>query len=249
MILELDCGNSLIKWRVISLEGRLAAAGFADSESKLIEELSVYAAFRPSVCRLVSVRSDEETQRVVGLLKAAFGIDSLCAQSARELGGVRNGYEDFGALGLDRWLAVVGAYQIAQRACLVIDIGTAVTADFIAPDGKHLGGFICPGMPLMRDQLRTHTRKIRYGDDLVVPELYSRCPGRSTLEAVERGCLLMLRGFVDSQLEIAHEYWQNNFETFVTGGDAELVSNQIPAARFVSDLVFSGLALACPILR
>jgi type III pantothenate kinase len=55
-------------------------------------------------------------------------------------------------------------------------------------------GFICPGMPLMRNQLRTHTRKIRYGDRAAERALESLIPGRTTVEAVERGCLLMLQG-------------------------------------------------------
>jgi type III pantothenate kinase len=249
MILELDCGNSLIKWRIMTWGGVLAASGLASSEDQLINDLAALINSRPEACRLVSVRSAEETGHLISLLRTSLGLNSVCAQPARELAGVRNGYEDFSRLGLDRWLAVVGAYQLAQRACLVIDVGTAVTADFIAPDGEHLGGFICPGMPLMRGQLRTHTRKIRYGDDSLTASLYSQCPGRSTIEAVERGCMLMLRGFIREQLEIAHEYWLDDFETFLTGGDAGLVTEQAPGARHVSDLVFTGLALACPLLR
>ena len=111
-------------------------------------------------CRLVSVRTDEETAALVSLLTGAFGVSVACAAPAREMSGVRNGYEEFERLGLDRWLAMLGGFHLAAGACLVLDFGTAVTADFIAADGQHLGGFICPGMPLMRNQLRTHTRKI-----------------------------------------------------------------------------------------
>lgn len=249
MILELDCGNSLIKWRITTPAGVLSASGLADSEERLIDDVAALQDSQPQVCRLVSVRSADETDRLVSLLNTRFGFSSVCAQPARQLAGVRNGYEDYTRLGLDRWLAVVGAYHMARKACLVIDVGTAVTADFIAQDGQHLGGFICPGMPLMRGQLRTHTRKIRYGDDSIVASLYSQSPGRSTTEAVERGCMSMLRGFIREQLEIAHQYWRDDFETYLTGGDAGLVSEQIPHARLVSDLVFTGLALACPIPR
>jgi len=109
-------------------------------------------------------------------------------------------------------------------------------------------GFICPGMPLMRGQLRTHTRRIRY-DDAAAEEAHSSfAPGRSTAEAVERGCALMLRGFAVSQLELAHQHWGDDFVVFVTGGDAELVKGVTPGARLVPDLVFVGLALACPLL-
>ncbi len=35
------------------------------------------------------------------------------------------------------------------------------------------------------------------------------CSGRSTVEAVERGCSLMLRGFVLTQMEMARSYWES----------------------------------------
>jgi type III pantothenate kinase len=99
----------------------------------------------------------------------------------------------------------------------------------------------------MRNQLRTHTRKIRYGDLAAERALERLVPGRTTVEAVERGCLLMLRGFVLTQLEMARGYWGENFTVFLTGGDASLVSEIVPEARVVPDLVFVGLAMACPL--
>ncbi|MCY1456256.1 Type III pantothenate kinase [compost metagenome] len=160
---------------------------------------------------------------------------------------MRNGYDDYQRLGMDRWLAALGAFHLAKGACLVIDLGTAAKADFVAADGEHLGGYICPGMPLMRSQLRTHTRRIRYDDASAERALASLAPGRSTVEAVERGCVLMLQGFARTQLEQARALWGENFTVFLTGGDAPLVKEAVPQARVVPDLVFVGLAMACPL--
>ncbi|WP_202210236.1 pantothenate kinase [Pseudomonas paraversuta] len=245
MILELDCGNSFIKWRVLD-GGKVAGGGVVDSDIGLIASVRAVPALNVVQCRLVSVRTDEETASLVAGIASAFGVGVACAMPARSVSGVSNGYEDFSRLGLDRWLALVGGYELAKGACLVLDFGTAVTADFVAPDGSHLGGFICPGMPLMRDQLRTHTRRIRYDDFSAEQALLLRAPGRTTAEAVERGCLLMMRGFVLTQLELARDYWGQEFEVFLTGGDASLVSDMVPGARLVPDLVFVGLAVACP---
>ena len=99
----------------------------------------------------------------------------------------------------------------------------------------------------MRNQLRTHTRRIRY-DDLAAERAQEKLvPGITTVEAVERGCTLMLRGFVLTQLELARNYWGQDFTVFLTGGDADLVSEIVPGARVVPDLVFVGLAMACPL--
>jgi len=248
MILELDCGNSFIKWRVLESERASASAeGVVGSDLALIESLVALPGLLLTRCRLVSVRALEETSKLVAALHEAFGIAVSCAAPAREMAGVRNGYEDFERLGLDRWLAMLGGFKLACGACLVLDFGTAATADFIAADGEHLGGFICPGMPLMRNQLRTHTRKIRYADAAAESALERLSPGRTTVEAVERGCTLMLRGFVLTQLELARSYWGDDFTVFLTGGDADLVTDAVPQARLVPDLVFVGLAMACPL--
>ncbi|WP_423204412.1 pantothenate kinase [Pseudomonas kribbensis] len=248
MILELDCGNSFIKWRVLNGEaGTLVAEGVVDSDGALVGNLRSLDKLSLGKCRLVSVRTEDETNLLIDLLKREFDISVVCATPAREMSGVKNGYEDYERLGLDRWLAMLGGFHLAGGACLVLDFGTAVTADFISSEGEHLGGFICPGMPLMRNQLRTHTRKIRYGDQAAERALASHAPGRNTVEAVERGCSLMLRGFVLTQLEMARSYWGDSFSVFITGGDAELVSDVVPEARVVPDLVFVGLAMACPL--
>lgn len=246
MILELDCGNSFIKWRVLSGDASVCG-GIADTNAALISAILGHTALKVRCCRLVSVRSDAETADLIAILETSFGVEVLSAKPARAVAGVTNGYEDFERLGLDRWLALLGGFKLAKGACLILDFGTAVTSDFVAADGAHLGGFICPGFPLLRSQLRTHTRRIRYDNVLAEQALRSYAPGRSTAEAVERGCLLMLRGFVMTQLQMAHEYFGGDFVVFLTGGDASLVADVVPDAKLVQDLVFVGLAVACPI--
>lgn len=247
MILELDCGNSLIKWRVLRAGGNVLAGGVVDSAAELLEVVISVGHCQLHACRLVSVRSEAETNELIASIGHAFAIPVSAASPAGELGGVRNGYEEPQRLGLDRWLALVGAYQLSPGNCLVLDLGTAVTSDFVTATGDHLGGYICPGVPLMRNQLRTHTRRIRYDDAAAEQAQTTLAPGRSTVEAVERGCSLMLRGFVLTQLDVARVHWGEDFAVYLTGGDASLVSEMLPQAHLVSDLVFVGLALACPL--
>ncbi|WDY57595.1 pantothenate kinase [Pseudomonas sp. PSKL.D1] len=248
MILELDCGNSFIKWRVIhAADATIVGGGIVDTDKALLEDVSALVSLRLSGCRMVSVRSEEETAALCALIAQAFTIDAKVAAPAQQMAGVRNGYADFQRLGMDRWLATLGAFHLARGACLVIDLGTAAKADFVAANGEHLGGYICPGMPLMRSQLRTHTRRIRYDDASAERALSSLAPGRSTVEAVERGCVLMLQGFVHAQLAQAEALLGADFTVFLTGGDAPLVRGAAPHARVVPDLVFVGLAMACPL--
>lgn len=246
MILELDCGNSFIKWRLLcARSNKVLGKGVALGAEEMILEVSASGRGVPARCRLVSVRSDLETRQVMQRIAEAYGVQVERAEPARALGGVKNGYADYRQLGLDRWLAIVGAYSLCHKACLVIDLGTAVTVDLVASDGRHLGGFISPGMPLLRNQLQAHTRRIQYDEAAARAALAEMTPGSSTAEAVERGCLLMLRSHVESRLNAAVEQLGEGFEAFAAGGDITLVSD-LAGLRHVPDLVFRGLAIACP---
>lgn len=250
MILELDCGNTLIKWRILPGEGQAPRhVGSAGSDVDLMGQLDGLPGLHLRWCRIVSVRSDEETSRLLEVLTRRHPVEVRQATVAPFCSGVRNGYEDYRRLGLDRWLAVLGGYRLAGKACMIIDLGTAITADFVNTGGEHLGGYICPGLPLMRTQLRTHTRRIRYDDAEADQALADLAPGRTSAQAVERGCLQMLRGFVGLQCAQAASLLGADFDVFLTGGDAALVVDVWPGARNVADLVFVGLALACPIER
>lgn len=244
MILELDCGNSFIKWRLI-FKHSVVRVGVASRVEDVLSELLEARIVKVEHCRLVSVRSDVETQEIVDSLSQVLRTTVAQAKSSQHLAGVTNAYRDYQRLGLDRWLAIVGAYNLRGGACMVIDVGTAVTVDLVAANGRHLGGYIAPGMGLLRGQLLSHTRRIQYDAEEAHLALTNTGPGTSTAEAVERGCLLMLRSYIASQLAHAEAHLEKGFVTYLTGGDALLVVD-LPSVSNVPDLVFRGLALACP---
>lgn len=245
MLLELDCGNTLIKWRLLDREGRVRDRDMAPD---LVELQRLLGGQEREIhgCRLVSVRSAEENQVVLDQLTSWLKLHPVLARSAAELAGVRNGYADYTKLGMDRWLALVAGYHLCRRACVVIDLGTAVTVDFVNAGGQHLGGYIAPGSKLLRGSLKRHTRLIRYEQSLR-GDLATPRPGDSTAEAVEFGCDLMLVGFVREQLRVARQALGDEMVVILTGGDAERMAEALPQnCHIISDLVFDGLALACP---
>jgi len=245
MILELDCGNSLIKWRLISApNSQMMQQGSAENASELIEGLRRLHALALSGCRMVSVRSGPETGEIMAAVTECLGVEVVVARPARQLGGVTNGYEDYAALGLDRWLAVVAAYDLSRGPCLVVDLGTAATVDLVNADGLHLGGYITPGLSLLREQLFGHTKRIRYSAALAEQSTVSVYPGTTTAEAVERGCRLMVKSYITSQIGDASQWLGTDFSIYVTGGDSSLLAD-LPGVKIVPDLVFKGLEIAC----
>jgi type III pantothenate kinase len=246
MILELDCGNSRIKWRVLaSVSSEVLFAGAVRDGVQLLEVLHELAGLALLRCRLSSVRSDAITAELIDLIRNKFAVECDVARSLPSWVGVTNGYYLPDRLGVDRWLAILAAYKIAAGACLVVDVGTAVTVDLVSATGKHLGGYICPGLRLMGAQLVGGASGIS-SLQVDLDNSLDLAPGRVTHEAVARGGLLMLRGFIQSQVQAAPEYLGSSFKVFLTGGDAELVGCLSVEARIVPDLVFIGLAIACP---
>jgi type III pantothenate kinase len=246
MILELDCGNSWIKWRVLSsADSQVLFAGSVAGSEQLLDGLLKLPGLSLLGCRLSSVRSVAVTRQLIDLIDNNFSIECVVAHPLPCWAGVTNGYYESGKLGVDRWLAMLAAFNLAGGACLVVDVGTAVTVDLVTVHGEHLGGYICPGLRLMSQQLVANAQGIA-GLHVGGGSLLDLSPGRGTDEAVARGGVLMLRGFIESQLQVAPALLGETFTLFLTGGDAELVGALSVEARIVTDLVFVGLAIACP---
>ncbi|MEO1512599.1 MAG: type III pantothenate kinase, partial [Planctomycetota bacterium] len=65
--------------------------------------------------------------------------------------------EDPGTVGVDRLLNTTAAYETAKQACVVVDVGTAATVDFVDGQGVFQGGAIAPGLAMMLAALHEHT--------------------------------------------------------------------------------------------
>lgn len=247
MILEIDCGNTSVKWRIINANNVSYVNGIAFSKEELFSDLRIHKKLNIPYSRMVSVISKDKTEDISKWITKTFDTEVLFARSARCLAGVKNGYDNFQKLGLDRWLAITAAFSLSRKACLVIDLGTAITSDFISRVGEHIGGFICPGVSLMTKELKKSTHGVDEQLDLPEDQNNIYIPATQTMEAVGRGCSLMLRGFISEQILLANSYWKDEYVIFLTGGNAGLVSETKVKVHIVKDLVFIGLAISCPI--
>lgn len=243
MILELDCGNTRIKWRLLQ-GGAVIQRGSLVTLQEIMTGLQPLLEGQVQLCRVVSVWSTEATHALISGLKAWIA-QVECAKPQKQLLDVVNAYENYKTLGMDRWLAVVAAYQKYHEPALVFDFGTALTADYVSGTGQHLGGFIVPGVELMRSSLCSKTQRIRYSADNM-PALGLISPQTNTISGVEQGLHLMIRGFVEEQKKIAKYCLGEHFHVFVAGGDAQIIIDLFDDVHVANDLVFDGLALACP---
>lgn len=241
-LLLVDIGNSRVKWarceRGVLGAQRSAAHGdwtAAEWRAALFQEGTAERVLAASVAGGASIAALEAaTQAATG-----HGIERIA--TAREVAGVVNGYADPSLLGVDRWLAAVGAYRRVQGACVVADIGTAATIDVVAPDGRHRGGYIVPGPRLMVASLLAGTSDLASFSATSPPGAAAQFAD-NTRDAIERGCRVALAAWVERCLRDAATLLGTAPRLLLTGGALPAIQPYLaPGGEHLPDLVLQGL--------
>ncbi|MEM0982578.1 MAG: type III pantothenate kinase [Planctomycetota bacterium] len=151
--------------------------------------------------------------------------------------------DDASTVGHDRLLAALGAYRTAQQACVVIDVGTAVTVDFVDGEGTFQGGAIAPGLQMMLNALNGQTEQLPPLDYERPSD--ARGPfGKDTPHAMQLGVTSMVRGLVRDRLESYAEAYGAFPQVIATGGDAGILEQTELIDHFVPDLQLMGILAA-----
>lgn len=238
--LELDVGNTALKWRLCEDERRISGGRVPNKSVADLPFDGVTEAWVGSV-------AGEQFNRTLRDELAAQGVTARFASSQQRCGRVQNSYADVSRMGVDRWLAMVAAYYRAgQRAVVVVDAGTALTIDIVAGDGQHLGGYILPGAPLMVRSLGLATDRVK----VEVSSTNDLSPGRNTGACVANGCALAQLGAIKQAVSEAQAELRGSPAVMVTGGDGhglwELGRSESTEWEYVEELVLDGLA---PVVR
>ncbi len=131
---------------------------------------------------------------------------------------------DYRGLGIDRV-----AVCLAAEDGVVIDAGSAVTVDFM-DRGRHLGGFIWPGIAASRRAYAGISPKLAIGIDPRIPT--DRLP-LDTAGAVSFALF--------APVKMAVERFAPQRPVTITGGDAPLFAPLFPGAKVDELLVFRGI--------
>lgn len=234
MILDIDAGNSFVKWRVVD-DSEVIAAGSEATEQVSKQGLDLTRIEGLNQARISSVANRALAERLREQVQQQFNVEMQIARVSSIVSGVSCGYTEPETLGIDRWLAIVAAYQRYLGPVLVVDAGSAITIDLIGPQGVHLGGYISPGLRLMREALWQGTAKVQVDR---VESLNMLVPGTCTQDAVNRGCLLAVVATIE---KLASQYPAS---IVITGGDATVVAEALSlTSDHVPDLVLDGLAV------
>jgi len=243
-LLLVDIGNTRIKWAAF-VGGRLgksrakAHRGWkaADYRGKLFGARSFTHVWATSV-------AGARVDRALAQAARRAGAGATFVRVSRRGGGITVGYAEPWRLGVDRFVAMVGAHQLFSRIpVLVVGVGTAMTVDLVAADGRHRGGVIIPGPSLMVATLLRKTHGIRrraQGGSRAGQALF----GRSTKAAIVQGSRYAAAALIDRAAEEASSLVGRAPLVLLTGGDAASVRPLLRSPCVgVPDLVLRGLAV------
>jgi type III pantothenate kinase len=239
LILAIDAGNSRVKW------------GWHDGASwtglatvSLIEfaaanhHVNPFATMHDNPASIViSNVAGEGAHQMLVNWTSIFEAEPLWLTGEAARCGVVSRYEQPEQLGPDRWAALVAARALCGDACLVVNAGTATTADMLSAEGEFLGGAILPGVDLMRFVLNEHTGRlpIEEGRFVAAP--------RNTRDAIETGCRHAQAGAVERIHRAMRGTTGGRLRCIVSGGAGPSLIERLDfPCDYVENLVLDGLA-------
>ncbi len=247
-MLAIDIGNSRLKWALFSDKCIQEYGVFSYNEENLTAQLaSEDILLGSSVVEISCVAGENIKKQLIDWFSNNPLNHVRFARTQAKQCNVVNSYNVPDKLGIDRWLAMIAAFDLFnieknKRIC-VIDCGTAITLDVVDIDGTHLGGFIIPGLQTMIQSLTDHTSIECMVSD--AGKALTNNLGVDTQEAVTNGCIQLIVEGLSGIVQNIENSKESSLKCVVTGGDGETISNVLKFPTiYKSHLVLQGLALA-----
>ena len=255
MILLLDVGNSFIKWAWLDSAwpkcARKGLPSLSDADELLHAGEDIPAALdeawnglpKPEKVWVANVAGEEMLALIETWVAEHWACPLQLANSQSQSGKVVNAYVKPEQLGVDRWLGLLAVNAEYSGPSAVIDCGSAITVDAIAPSGKHLGGLILPGIKMMRDSLYSKA------NDIAATEVTETPAGMlfatNTTTGVEVGSLYAVVAYIERVVTDMQKEMGDKFHCVLTGGDAEEVQPLLSVTlEYNPVLVLQGLSIA-----
>ena len=181
-----------------------------------------------------SVQDQAFNQALSATIQEQLHQTPVFAQIKPSVGGCTTSYRPQ-ALGVDRFLALVGAWQQFHQACFVIDCGTAVTVDALDSQGVHQGGVIMPGLKMMKNSLYKDTAQLVAGEGKEIVF------AKNTADAIDSGCRRLLSAAI--AITLSDMRTEMDGLCVATGGDGQWLAQTDRDFLYREALVLEGLAV------
>ncbi|WP_456412081.1 type III pantothenate kinase [Thiolapillus sp.] len=236
--LYIDLGNSRLKWR----RDQAPMQALAYSANRLHGQLtSVWREETPpEQVWLASVAGQVAYDNLLGWLVNCWGLVPHIMEVSAEDCGLRCGYPEPRQLGVDRWAAMIAAHAAFPHGVCVVDCGTAVTLDAVDGRGRHLGGYILPGIDAMQQVLLQETAIER---ETGAAEAGGEW-GNSTVSCIELGTGKALVALIEQSVERMQAAGVCNPGLVLTGGGVGAIESMMQIDYQRRDaLVLEGIQL------
>lgn len=234
VILTAEIGNSAVKTGLFDKETLIQRETYAFKEIHKLNEL-LYGKHIKKAMLCSTKRDISFFTEILRQNRIPFGeIDHTIPIP------LKLNYSTPGTLGSDRIAAAVGANHLFRNSnVLVIDLGTAITIDFINARNEFEGGNISPGLETRLKSFHIFTDKLPYINKDLMDAF--RLTAKNTNEALFSGALMgilfELNGYVHSYKSDYHD-----LKVVMTGGDAIFFEKKLKYPIFVvQNLSLEGL--------
>lgn len=179
------------------------------------------------------------TGKWVEVCRNYLEIDPLVV-TAQTTTGIRILYDDPMAVGADRLVDAVAAYQLYGGPACIVDFGTATTFDAITAQGEYLGGAITPGIGISMDALFRYAAKLPKVDIARPPAAI----GRNTVHAMQSGLLFGYVGLVEGMVARFRAELGGSMQVIGTGGLASIIAQETEVIEHIAPwLTLDGLRM------
>lgn len=243
----LDVGNSAVKWATLSAGGLSPQQSLLyqrENFSQVLEQLALTIRDNLKAVWISNVVGAEIAELLTQWIRAKWDISPIFAKSVEKSTGITNGYIIPAQLGVDRWLALLAARQLAEGQLSIADCGTAVTLDILSAENQHLGGLIMPGLGLMQHSLRTNAHALKpFAENFQLPTESMVTLARDTATAVVLGTHYAVVGWLEYTLSALDKQYGYS-RLLLTGGNASALPHLLSRpCQQVPNLVLQGLVV------
>ncbi len=252
--LVIDIGNTNIACGIYQGDSMTWFARFFSSRNRTADEYysllrPLLGENRPETIQLVAMASvvPELTRIWQHLLQKYFEAEILEINACSEL-GLSCRVADPACIGADLIANAFGAWLKYRRNCIVVDLGTATTIQFITAQGGFEGVAIAPGLKTSADHLFEQAALLPQIELIPPQTLLGTNTRDALLSGIIQGHAFMLEAYI--QRVKLHYFDKPDIYTVLTGGIAELVKPLIPSIDTVDKtLTLDGIYLACRLLK
>lgn len=221
-------GDQLVDWRAAITTAEVSPKNLSEALKDQSWDNSIISSVVPAKAAILAeFLSDKPCHQVSHQSSIPIGVD----------------YPKPEQIGADRLVNAAAAHILYGSPSIVLDFGTAVTFDVIAPtveavsngfnEFSYHGGVIAPGLAAMTEGLARRTA--------LLPQIQLEEPeqaiGKSTEQAMLAGAVYGYRGLVREIINELKKEIPGKPTIIATGGDAELITQGLPEIQHLSPLL------------